>query len=247
MIKEGAMEGVTEVYGMHNWPGGSVGTLGTIAGPMMAHVTEFVITVSGRGGHASQPQALRDPVVAACQVVVSLQTVVSRNLHPKDFACVSVTCVHGGEAMNVTPDIVTIRGTTRDFSEDVFAIIKSRMEEIVEHTCKSFGCTSKFEWLGTEYSALHNTPAETEHVLRVARAVLGEENVSSEGLPVLAAEDFGYFTRESPGCFFMLGNGGSGSGPIHTSDFDFNDKLIPVAIKFWTALVEDRLGVSLTK
>jgi len=247
MIQEGALEGVTEVYGMHNWPVVPLGNLRTISGPCMAHVTEFEITIEGKGSHASQPQDAIDPVLAASHVVIALQSIVSRNLHPRDFACVSVTCVHGGEVMNVIPDVVTLKGTTRDLSEDVFQVIKSRMESIVESTCVTFGAKGSISWLGTEYIPVVNHQKETEHVIRVSKKVLGEDKVSSEGLPILGAEDFSYFVKEKPGCFFFLGTKEEGkrSSMCHSTSFDFNDNAIPYAIKIWIRLVEDRFGVQL--
>jgi len=247
MIKEGALEGVDEIYGMHNWPGIPVGQLRTISGPCMAHVTEFEITVRGKGGHASQPQVAVDPVLVASHVVIALQSIISRNLHPKEIACVSVTCVHGGEICNVIPDVVTLKGTTRDISVEVFDLIKSRMETIVEQTCASFGAKGTLKFFGTEYPPLVNTPKETENVIRVASEVFGSENVSSEGLPMLGAEDFADFVKEKPGCYFFLGTTqeGKSNNICHSTQFDFNDNVIPVAIKIWIRLVEDRFGVKL--
>jgi len=247
MIKEGALEGVNEVYGMHNWPSVPVGHLRTLSGPVMAHVTTFTIKITGKGGHASQPQLAVDPVIVAAQVVVALQTIVSRNLHPKECACISVTCIHGGEVHNVIPDVVTLQGTTRDFSASVFAVIQSRMQAIVTQVCEAFGAKGTLEFVGTTYPELVNTPKETEHVLRVGKQILGETKASSDGLPILASEDFAFFVQHTPGCYFFLGTKEEGKrdSMCHSTSFDFNDNVIPVACQFWIGLVEDRLGLKL--
>jgi len=247
MIKEGCLDGVNEVYGMHNWPTMPIGNLRTISGPCMAHVTEFEIVVHGKGGHASQPQAAIDPVLVASHLVVALQSIVSRNIHPKEITCISVTCIHGGEVCNVIPNSVTLKGTTRDLSQEVFKQMKSRMETIVEQTCKAFGAKATMNFLGTEYPPLINTPKETENVFRVAREVFGAENISSEDLPMLGAEDFASYLVEKPGCFFFLGTlqEGKRNNMCHSTQFDFNDNAIPHGVKFWIRLVEDRFGVKL--
>ncbi len=246
MIEQGCLDGVDEVYGMHNWPAMGLGTLQTIAGPCMATVASFTITIKGKGGHASQPQDARDPVLAASQVVSALQSIVSRSVHYEERAVVSVTTFHAGEAFNVIPDTAVLTGTTRALSEEVCDLIERRMGEVVTQVAAGMGCEGALDFVRM-YPVLVNTPVETAHVERAARAVLGEGAVTSTNLPMLGAEDFAYFLQHRPGCFFFLGGGepGRSNSMCHATDYDFNDRLLAPAIQLWVRLVEDRLGVEL--
>jgi len=246
MIEEGALDGVDEIYGMHNWPQAPFGTLRTIAGPCMAHVASFRATITGKGGHASQPQECVDPIVAASAIVVGLQTVVSRSVHYQDSAVISVTTMHGGEVFNVIPDQVQLGGTIRVLRDEVWDVVERRIREVVEGTAASHGARGevRFERM---YPALVNTPDETAHVERIGGEIFGGENVGTDELPMLGAEDFAYFLQHRPGCFFFLGTAqeGRSNAPCHATNFDFNDALIDPAMRLWIRLVEDRLGTSL--
>jgi amidohydrolase len=244
MIAEGALDGVHEVYGMHNWPSAPLGALRTIAGPCMATVAEFTVEVRGKGVHASQPQDGRDPVLAAAHLITALQSIVSRNVHYQDRVVVSVTQVHGGEVFNVIPDTTTLGGTIRALSEEAYRVIVERMQAVVAGTTAALGCTAELK-VTRMYPVLVNAPAPTELVERVGRAVLGD--VSTDMLPMLGAEDFAYFLEQRPGCFFFLGGGepGRSNAMCHATDFDYNDRLIGIGVRFWVKLVEARMGVAL--
>jgi hippurate hydrolase len=118
MINDGLFEKfpMEAVFGMHNWPGGQVGTFAVSPGPVMASTAEFKVTIRGKGGHGAMPHLGIDPVPVACQVVQAFQTIVSRNTKPIDAAVISVTMIHAGEATNVIPDSCELQGTVRTFS-----------------------------------------------------------------------------------------------------------------------------------
>jgi len=244
MIEQGCLEGIDEVYGMHNWPTIPLGGLRTIAGPCMAAVSEFAIEIRGKGVHASQPQDGRDPVLAAAHVVTALQSIVSRSIHYQDRAVVSVTTIHGGEAFNVIPDTVTLGGTIRALSEESNQLIETRIAEISAGTAAAMGCTAEVR-IKRMYPVLINAPGPTALVESVARAHLGD--VSTEMLPMLGAEDFAYYLQHRPGCFFFLGGGEAGrsNAVCHATSYDYNDNLIDIGVRFWLRLVEARMGVSL--
>jgi amidohydrolase len=244
MIAEGCLEGVDEVYGMHNWPSAPLGSLRTIAGACMATVAELSITVTGKGVHASQPQDGRDPVLAAAHIVTALQSIISRNVHYQDRCVVSVTTIHGGEAFNVIPDTVTMTGTIRALSEESYDLIAARIDEIATGTALAMGCTAAVA-IKRMYPVLVNAPEQTALVERVGRAVLG--GVSDELLPMLGAEDFAYFLQHRPGCFFFLGGGEAGrsNAICHATSYDYNDNLIDIGVRFWVRLIEERMGVTL--
>jgi amidohydrolase len=246
LIACGALEGIDEVYGMHNWPAAPLGSLRTITGPCMATVATFELVVNGKGGHASQPQDSIDPVVIAAHIVTALQSIIARNVHYEERAVVSVTTIHGGEVFNVIPDKVTLQGTIRALSEEVYELIAERIEGLATSIAEAFGGRAAVA-IERMYPVVVNSPSETEEVRAVGAALFGEDQVSSEQLPMLGAEDFSYYLLERPGCFFFLGGGeeGRSNSMCHATDFDFNDALISPGVGFWVRLVERRLGVRL--
>lgn len=246
MIDEGALDSVDEVYGMHNWPTVPLGEMRTIVGPCMATVAEFTCKVIGRGGHASQPQDAIDPLLTVAQIVNALQSIVSRNVHYQERAVVSVTKIQGGEVFNVIPETATFMGTIRALSDQVYELIERRFEGIVEGVATAMGARAELK-IKRMYPVVVNTLEETGHVQEIGAEIYGAENVSSKDLPMLGAEDFAYFLHERPGCFFFLGGAEEGrtNAMCHAPDYDFNDKLLDPAIRFWLRLVEHRLGVEL--
>lgn len=209
MVEAGAMRGVCEVYGFHNWPTFPLGNVHVVAGAAMAHVTDFDVTVRGRGGHASTPHVLADPVVAAAHCVVALQTVVSRSVHSADSAVVSVSTIHGGEARNVIPSAVTFSGTIRDLSPTAGAVIYERFPAVVKATAMAHGCEADVS-LESLYPVLRNDAGAAENCRRVGARVLGADRVASWGLPLMGGEDFGFFSDEVPGCYVFFGTAEKG-------------------------------------
>ena len=253
MIRDGLFEKfpMEAIFGLHNWPGMPVGTIGVNPGAMMASSNEFLITIRGKGSHAALPHLGIDPVPVACQMVQGFQTIITRNRRPIDPGVISVTKIHAGEATNVVPDSVRIEGTVRTFSIEVLDMIEQNMRRVAEHTCAAFGATVEFEFR-RNYPPTVNHPAETEFVRRTLGELLGEAHVVPFE-PTMGAEDFSFFLQEKPGCYFMLGNGdgthregGHGIGPcmLHNPSYDFNDELIPLGATCWVRLAEAWLARS---
>ncbi len=243
MVKEGVLEGVDEIYGLHNWPAYPKGELRVVAGPTMAQVYTFWINVKGHGGHGSQPQALRDPIVAASHMVVALQTVVSRGLGYEGGAVLSVGMFNAGEAENVIPSHAKISGTIRTFAPAVTERVLERLREVVAGTAAAMGVKTEVELL-EGHPVLVNDPTCTAAVERAAAQVDGVSRVSADELPMAGGEDFAYFAEKVPAAYAFLGAGRpEGNTPgCHHPDFDFDDELIAVGLRYWTALVLDRLG-----
>jgi len=228
MLQAGCLEGVDEVYGMHNWPTSPVGTMRVKAGALMAHVAEFTIKVIGKGTHGSQPQSGIDPVLAASAIVLALQSIVSRSLHSKDSAVVSVTMFHSGEVSNVIPDMAVLSGTIRDFDGKVFETIVSRLRAIATSTAAAYGATAEVD-IEDGYPEVNNHEPQTAVVQAVGAAVLGPllaargwrnvgapggtpgggaaavpkvpeaDVVSAADLPMAGAEDFSYYLMPEHG------------------------------------------------
>ncbi|MEJ5021049.1 M20 aminoacylase family protein [Ochrobactrum vermis] len=245
MVREGLFTDfpVDAVYGLHNWPAFGVGTCAARDDAMMAAFGTFEIELIGKGAHGAMPHDGADPVVAAAQLVTALQTIASRNVSPLESAVVSVTQMHGGDAWNVIPENMIIRGTTRWFSPDVGETIARRMQALATSVAEGFGCTARVDY-EERYPSTINT-AENARKIR-------ELSVSPElGLrvldvaPSMAAEDFAFMLHEKPGCYFWLGSRRDGLNPgLHSPYYDFNDALLPIGANFWIKLIASELASS---
>ena len=251
MMDDGLFErfSIDEIYGYHNWPGYSQGSVGIVAGPMMASASEFKIKVVGKGAHAAMPQLGADPLLVACQLVQGLQSIVTRNINPLESVVLSVTKIHCGDATNIIADDCMIQGTVRCFSEEVLQAVEKRMAKISQDLCAAFDCEGQFVF-ERAYPATINHVAQAHYMREVAEDLLGQNQVV-DFTPTMGSEDFSFFLQEKPGCYFALGNGdgghrdqGHGMGPctLHNPNYDFNDALIPIGATLWVRLVETRLG-----
>ena len=238
MVEDGLMPrfGIQEVYGMHNWPGLPLGDFAIRAGGLMAGSDVFTIEVTGRGGHAAFPHQTIDPVVAACAIVLELQSVVARNVDPLAAAVVSVTVFRtDSEADNVIPDRVELRGTTRSLDPAVQDLIEARMAALVGSIAAGYGAEARLDYRRS-YPVTVNSPAETAFAAGVAAGIVGEARVDTDTPPVMGAEDFSFLLRERPGAFIFVGNGDSAG--LHHPKYEFNDELIPFGASYWARLAE---------
>jgi amidohydrolase len=240
MIEEGVLEKypVEAVYGMHNWPGLPVGQFAIQPGPMMAAFDIFEIEIKGRGAHAAMPHLAVDPIVAAAQVVNSLQTIASRNVHPLESSVVSVTQIHGGDTWNVIPEAVVLRGTTRSFSAAIRDQIETAISRVANGVCGACGAEMRLRY-ERRYPPTINSAAETEIAAAAAASLVGEQNVQREILPSMAAEDFACFLERKPGAYIWIGNGDAEGGAVlHNPHYDFNDAVLPLGASYWVRLAE---------
>lgn len=241
MVLDGLMErfGIDEVYGLHNMPGLPVGQFALRPGPLMACADQFDIVVVGRGGHAAMPHECVDPVIIASQLVLALQGIVSRNVRPTDPLVVSITTMNvDGDAYNVIPQKVTIRGTLRAFDESVRLMGKQRLHELCEHLPAAFGGRATIDY-EDGYPPTVNDVEKAGFCADVARAVAGEAGVDDDKPPVMGAEDFSYMLNARPGAFIFMGNGDSAS--LHHPAYDFDDAAIEHGCRYWLTLVDRAL------
>lgn len=240
MVKDGLFDRfpMEAVYGLHNWPGIAVGEMSVMPGPVMAGTCAFEISICGHGCHAAMPHQGVDTLVVASHLVLALQTVVSRSLHPCESAVVSVTQIHGGEALNVIPDDAVLRGTIRTFKPEIQDLVEDSIERLCAGIAGTFGATIKATY-DRRYPPTVNSPDETELCRHAAGAVFGEAQVRRDEIPSMAAEDFAYMLQVKPGCYVWLGNGpGTGGCSLHNPHYDFNDEILPLGISYWVKLVE---------
>jgi amidohydrolase len=231
------------VFGMHNWPGLPFGQFVINHGPMMASSDNFEILVQGKGAHAAMPDKGIDSLVCASHLVLALQTIVSRRLPAKEVAVLSVTQVHGGDALNVLPDDVVIRGTVRCFSRETQSRIHQLMIEISEGTARMHGAKVTV-FYHNAYPATINSTAETDMAIAAAQAVAGANNVVWDCEPSMAAEDFAYMLNCRPGAYIWLGVDQGESVPLHNPHYDFNDNALEIGASYWVELVRLLLGQS---
>lgn len=238
------------VFGMHNWPNMRTGTLGVVAGPMMASSNEFELTIRGKGSHAAQPHLSIDPIMVAVQIAQSWQTIVSRNTSPIDSSVVSITQIHSGSATNIVPDAASMIGTVRTFTIPVLDMVERRMREIAEHTAAAFGAAVEFNFR-RNYPPLINHEPETAFAVSVMNDVVGTDQTLTNIEPTMGSEDFAFMLLEKPGCYVFIGNGdgthretGHGLGPcnLHNPSYDFNDDLLPIGASYWVRLAETFLS-----
>ena len=243
MIEEGLFEQfpVETVFGLHNWPGMPVGQFGIAAGPMMAAFDIFDLKITGHGSHAAMPHQGVDSIVTASQVVTALQTIASRNTNPLDALVVSVTQIHGGDAYNIIPDSVQLRGTVRSFKDSVGEYAEQAIRRIATGICEAVGATMQLDYQ-RRYPSTINHADETELAAAAAASVVGEDNIDRHPVPSMGSEDFAYMLRERPGCYVWLGNGAAEGGcMLHNPGYDFNDDILPIGASYWATLVEQIL------
>jgi amidohydrolase len=237
MIDEGALEGADAVFGLHLWQPLPTGTLGIVKGAMMAQPDDFTIVVRGKGGHGSMPHTTVDPILVAAQLVVSLQSVVSRSVDPLKPAVLSFGSVKGGTIYNVIPGEVTLTGTVRTFDPAVQETMESRLRAIVEDTCRAFGASAEVRYQ-KGYPALVNDARMAEFVLETARDALGADNVRTIE-PVMGGEDFAYYLKAVPGAFWFFGAGDGRPHPHHHPAFDIDERALAPAAFHMASLVLD--------
>ena len=241
MIKEGLFKDhkIDEVYALHNWPELPIGQFGVSTGPIMAAVDEFDITVKGKGGHAALPHLAIDPVVIASQIVLSLQTIISRFLNPVDKALITVTKIHGGSAHNVIDDEVILSGTVRTFKPSIRDQIERKIKEIVKGFANANGGDSEVVYI-RKYPPTINSEKESIFASNVAKELVGENNVQMDVEPSMGGEDFSYLLNEKPGSYLYIGQGDvDHKDNLHTTKYDFNDDLLPIGVNYWVNLVKN--------
>ncbi|MER9960913.1 M20 family metallopeptidase [Mesorhizobium sp. M0045] len=242
MIADGLFERFPcdAIFGLHNHPGAPTGSFLMRAGPLMAASDTVTIKIIGRGGHASRPHLTVDPIVAAANIVMTLQTVVSRNVNPIETAVVTVGTIHGGTASNVIPEHAEITLSVRSFSAEIRDTLEQRIRSIAALVAQAHGATVEIDY-ERGYPVVINSEGETSFATDVAVELVGQDKVSVCPL-IPGSEDFSYFLAHKPGCFLRLGNG-EDSAILHSSKYDFNDRNLTVGAALWARLTERFLAI----
>jgi amidohydrolase len=242
MIEDGLFERFPcdEVYALHNWPDLPAGQFQTRAGPIMAAADRIAITLRCKGGHAAQPHQTSDAVLAAADLVLQLNTIVSRRVPAHEAAVLSVTVIQGGTVHNVIPSEVRLMGTVRSFSPQVQQRIEQAVRDMVAGVAQSHGVGFELEH-DHYYPPTINAPQCAEKALAAAAAVPGL-GASHAPEPAFTSEDFSFMLEAVPGAYCWLGQGMGPDAPaLHTPLYDFNDAVTGHGIMWFANLVRQGL------
>jgi len=244
MIKDGAMEGVDEIYGLHNLPSLSAGKVAVKSGVLMAAIDRIEIRITGKGGHGGYPDACFDPIVATSAVVMGLQQIVSREIPPHQAAVVSLGTIHGGTANNIIPDYVELTGTIRTMDPEIRRTMPERLQRIIDDICRAYRCTAQLTYI-EQVREVDNDEACTNHVREVAAQLYGAEACESI-VPFTYGEDFAELMHESKGCFFWLGSGPPVNPELayglHSSKLNVDESCLTVGAAMFAGIVIHRLS-----
>lgn len=229
MIEEGALDNpkVDAIYGIHVWSDLPSGKIGLREGSILASTGDLTIRVKGKGGHGAHPDQTIDPVVASSAIILSLQTIVSRNVDPLDSAVVTIGSIQGGSAFNVIPETVVMKGTYRTMRRETRELVKSRIKEIAEKVASAFGASAEVELRDVTPPTVNN-PRAIEIARKVAIALFGEDSIAVPK-PSMGGEDFSYYLEKVPGAFILLGTGNPEKGtnaPHHSPSFDVDEDVL---------------------
>ena len=243
MIKDGCLDSIDEIYGIHLWNYQPFGEVGVKSGAVMASADMFDIKIKGVGGHGAAPQGTVDAVIVASHLIQALQTIVSRNTNPLDSTVVTVGKINGGNNFNIIADEVNLSGTTRAYSEENRVLIKTRMKEIIRGIANMYNTEIELDYKDG-YPPTINHINQSETVLEAAKIVVGDK----AGSPYLSmgGEDFSYYLQKVPGCFFFVGSAPDKQKlfetPHHCSHFDMDERALLVGPSIYLNIIDKILG-----
>ncbi|NUY02658.1 M20 aminoacylase family protein [Paraburkholderia youngii] len=226
------------VFAMHNMPGFPTGKLGFMPGSFMASSDTVIIKVIGRGGHGAVPHKAVDPVVVCAQIVLALQSIVSRNIAPLDMSIITVGAIHAGEAPNVIPETAEMRLSVRALRPEVRDQLQQRITEVATGQAAVFGARAEVDYQ-RRYPVLVNDAAMTALARQVALDWLGEDGLIRDMQPLTGSEDFAFLLERCPGSYLIIGNGdGEGGCMVHNPGYDFNDACLATGAAYWVKLAQ---------
>ena len=239
MIEDGVLEDVDEIYALHVWPSIEVGQFAICSGPTLSQGDSFNIEIIGKGGHGAHPNLTIDPILIACQFVTNLQSIVARNLDPLEAGVISVTQINAGTTFNIIPSKISISGTVRTLKKEIQGTIRERVQEILAGCTSSHGADFNFSYR-EGVPVTHNHKLCVEKALSTAKPLTSENNIFSPFPPLLASEDFGYYSKKIPACYIFLGAGNKEKGIInacHDPEFDVDEECIKFGMAMHASLV----------
>jgi amidohydrolase len=248
MIAAGILENphVDRTLALHIWNERPVGSIAIVPGPLMAGGEIFIVKFTGRGGHAALPHQTVDPVMAASQVVVALQSIVSRNVSPLQSAVITVAQINAGEAFNVTPQTATIQGTIRTFDTGIRELVLRRFREVVEGVAQAFNCSADISLMRLTPPVVNDKDLAGRLADRV-RVDLPEAVLDTQ-FRTMVSEDMAYLMEKVPGCYMLVGGANPEMNldyPHHHPKFNFDEQALIWASALMTSAVHETLGTGL--
>ena len=244
MIDDGLLERfpAQEIYGMHNLPGAPLGEISSRQGVVCASETLFEINVAGKGGHSSMPHLGVDSILVGSDIVVAIQTILSRKLKPGTGSVISVTEFITDGSRNILPGNALLKGDFRAFNSKDRMSIQKNLKQICYGISKLHNIKIEINFKN-EFIETINSKKPLFKSLKAAKE-LGLKIIPNRK-PMPFSEDFAHFSKVKPSCFILMGNGtdGDNANPLHSSNYDFNDEALVIGASFWTGLVESQLKV----
>ncbi len=243
MIDDGAAEGVDRVLGIHLWAPLETGRVAVKSGVIFGSADSFSVTIQGRGGHGGMPHTAIDPVVVTAQVILAIQSIISRETSPFSPAVITIGRVTAGTAFNVIADSAELLGTTRAIDADERERLLKRVAEISTAVAGGYGAEAHF-WRGSGCPPVVSDTATADLVRRAAAATVGDDHVDI-AVPITVGDDVACFLERAPGCYFLVGAGHPERGPVpphHSAYFDIDEAALPVGVETLVRASLDALG-----
>lgn len=238
MIEEGVLKGVDMIFGGHIERHHQVGQIGIKMGVHTAYCDGFEIKVTGKGGHAARPHETIDSLLIASQIVINLQTIISREIDPVHPAVLTVGYFKSGTVFNVIADKAVLKGTIRTTDEEVRAQIIEKIRKLTSSLSILYDAeiTSNIK---PGYPPVINEGDACGYAIYVAEKFIGKGRALSLSHPSLGGEDFAYYLHSVPGCFVRFGGGKDGNEKIasHSPAFDFDEEVLRVGSAYFSELV----------
>ena len=228
MIKDGVLNAVDQIYGLHVWPLLESGQFAICPGPAFGQPDVFEIEIRGKGGHAAFPHLTIDPIIVASQFVSILQSITSRNVDGLESAVISVTQFHGGTADNVIPELIKLSGTVRTLKKEVQIKVRQRIEQVLTGITSAHGASYNLSYQ-EGYPVTYNHQQCITEALSMAERLVGSAEIVYPYPPILGGEDFGYYSQQIPACFVLLGAGNQAEGVVnmcHDPCFDIEEECL---------------------
>ncbi|CAK9180805.1 unnamed protein product [Ilex paraguariensis] len=241
LLKDGGLDNVNAIFGLHVMPSLPTGTIASRPGPMLAGTGMFSAAIKGKGGHASSPHLGRDPIVAASLTIASLQQIVSRETDPLEARVVTVGYIEGGQAANVIPETVKFGGTFRSLTSEGLSYLQERIKEVIEMQAAVHQCSAIVDFMEEKqmpHPVMVNDEAVYEHVKRVGKTLVGEPNFQLFPV-IMGGEDFSFYSQRMPAAMFVIGTKNEtlkSDQPLHSPYFFIDEEALPIGASFHAAV-----------
>jgi len=244
MIADGVLETPAPDYtlGIHLWNDLEVGTVSVVSGPTMSGAGVFEITVTGKGGHGAMPHQTADPIVCSAQLILALQTIVSRNVDPLDLVVITIGTLEAGSARNIIPQTVKMAGSFRLFREETRELVKTRIQAVADGVASAMGCRADVDF-GLGIGAVVNDAEVAERARKVFANYADALSVVQQ--PWMASEDVGLLMQRNPSAYLLVGSANRERGldyPHHHPQFDIDEDVLPLGVGMMSGLIADYLG-----